>query len=305
MSRVDEVNEFFIHDMNIKKAMMDMVPDPYYLLDKEYIASYVDKAYDDLKYILDEFRDIIKLRYDNYISEDVEKKFKQIMDEFVLCGYDGFKLNEFYTNRISDMRPTFLTKVSQCNCAYYLFRDPAYPIRESKSINELLHSMHSDLINNDNLYRHNEALDKANVGEQMEVTLYGDDNPFGRAVFSAVSANEIDELDETMVFSINDNKVLVMTRGLGHATSIEFDRTTKGDVRVAYYIPKICDVNMVNSLKGISKIKPNTPIFSGASGIFYTTESELLSDVFGLLSGIPTDRDLIKDPTRVERGAHA
>ena len=33
--------------------------------------------------------------------------------------------------------------------------------------------------------------------------------------------------------------------------------------------------------------------------------SELLSDVFGLLSGIPTDRDLIKDPTRVERGAHA
>ena len=92
-----------------------------------------------------------------------------------------------------------------------------------------------------------------------------------------------------------------MTRGLGHATSIEFDRTDKGDIRVAYFIPKICNVDMVNSLKGINPIKPLTPVFAGARGRFYTPEESLDNDLSTLLKGIPSDADLMKDETRTMR----
>ncbi len=301
MSNIEKINDFFEHDMNIKKAMMDMAPDQSYLYDEGYIITYFDTAYHDLDYIFDELRTLIKDFNNKDISENTEKKFQQIMEEFIRCGYDGSKLNKFYHDRIADIRPEFIVKMNQTTAGYLLMRDAAFPVRESRTINEMLHTLHSYVVNNDNFYRGNEQVVKAVLSKDCTVTVYGEDNKLAREVFGILSNHEIPQCDEVLVLSVNEDKVLVMTRGLGHATSFEFDRTPEGDIRVSYFIPKICDVDMINNLKGINRIKPLTPIFTGARGLFFTSEDSLYNDFTGLLHGIPGDDDLMRDETRTLR----
>ena len=88
---------------------------------------------------------------------------------------------------------------------------------------------------------------------------------------------------------INDSKLLIMIRDVGHA--LTFEITIKKDIcEVDYFIPKICNAHMVNLLPGINKVKDNS---FGAIGKFNVSVSELPNTLYNFIRKVPTDDDLV------------
>ena len=301
MNILEEINGFFEHDMNIKQSFVDMAPAETYLYNRDYVITYFDHLYKTLEYLRSEFKEAAYNHYHDQTIAYIDALFEQIMADLLTAGYDGDKLRKFYHDRITYMRPNFNAIVSQNLSGYYLFRNPAYTIKQAKSLNELLHAMHANIVNNDALYDLAEEIASAKGTNNYELHMYGKDSQLARIIYDTALESGLMLADETLILSVNENKVLVMARGLGHATSFEFDMTDQGDIRVAYFIPKICDTRMVNALKGINQVSETAPVFSGATGRFYTTPLELHNDFSELLYGIPTDDDLMKDPFKRER----
>ena len=87
-----------------------------------------------------------------------------------------------------------------------------------------------------------------------------------------------------------DNNVLIMARDLGHALTIDIDLSDSKPL-VNYFIPKICNKNMVLKLPGIGKITDN-----GATGVFEIDNIENINEkIFDLMDKVPTDYDIVYD----------
>ena len=61
MDKIEKINSFFMHDMNIKKAFIRLSIDDEYKYDEHYIEMFVKNAYEDLKYIFQEFNAIMEV----------------------------------------------------------------------------------------------------------------------------------------------------------------------------------------------------------------------------------------------------
>ena len=87
---------------------------------------------------------------------------------------------------------------------------------------------------------------------------------------------------------INEKKLIMMVRDRGHALTIEI--TLNNDkARIEYFIPKVCNLEMVNNLPGINKIKDDTV---GATGIIETDIKDLPNVLFSFISKVPMDEDM-------------
>ncbi len=63
----------------------------------------------------------------------------------------------------------------------------------------------------------------------------------------------------------------------------------KGSYLVSYFIPKICNVAMVNDLKGVQKVTENS---RNTRGSFTTTLDKLPEEVISFISKVPMDKDM-------------
>lgn len=82
----------------------------------------------------------------------------------------------------------------------------------------------------------------------------------------------------------------MMIRDRGHALTIEID-IDGNEVLINYFIPKLCNINMINELPGVYKVKDNEYI--GSTGIFKTSVNDLSKTLFKFISMVPTDYDMI------------
>ena len=62
---------------------------------------------------------------------------------------------------------------------------------------------------------------------------------------------------EKTILSISDNHIIIMLRDFGHATTLDINIENK-NAWIEYFIPKVCNYLMVNSLPGIRKIEEGT-----------------------------------------------
>jgi len=99
-----------------------------------------------------------------------------------------------------------------------------------------------------------------------------------------------EELDVgiTDIISMED-RVCMMIRDRGYALTIDMDTSEAEKVGVKYFIPKLCNEEMIRALKGIDKssITPN-----GARGAFEAKTEEITSELFGFIEKVPTDGDM-------------
>ena len=85
-----------------------------------------------------------------------------------------------------------------------------------------------------------------------------------------------------------------MARDLGHALTVEIEYD-ENMAHVSYFIPKVCNILMVNKLKGITPVKVDengnlkTPY---AKGSFEVETKDLLPTIIELLQNVPQDRDM-------------
>ena len=291
MNTIEKINSFFMHDMNIKNAFIRLSLDDDYKYDEHYVEMFVRNAYEDLKYVFQEFNTIMDtLNINSYLKNYVIESFEKIEEEFAECGFNPDKLKDFYNKCISHMNPTLLADISQNLSGYRVMRDEATVIYKTTTLNELLHVLHASVVNNDLLLKSCDLLDKKarpSQGYNNACTeLYGEEFPLARYVYDNIT-NDV-ESDVITILSVNPDNVLIMTRDLGHATSFEID--DYGDyIMVHYFIPKLCNIELINKLHGINPVKPSATTFQGATGRFETTKDQLMNDINGVLVNIPDD----------------
>ena len=158
-------------------------------------------------------------------------------------------------------------------------------LNKAKSINELLHVVHQTIVNNENIYKRLPLLDS----KDDFAKLYGKENELARNIFNNI--NESIDSSELSMMSLGNDRVLLMVRDHGHALSIEIEKEND-KYYVKYFIPKICNVKMVNELKGVRKVDQTSKF---TTGIFETTKENLTYELIDFIKHVPTDLDQFKD----------
>ena len=144
-----KLEHFFEADARIKREMYNNVPPSDYL-DEQAICKYTDKLNDSLIYIFSELKSIALDLYgkDSDVLESTISMEKIVKQKFYSCGFDINKLRSFYQNYISDMNPEFINYLKAKCVGYSMFSGGMLP-KNTHTINELLHFIHSNIMNNE------------------------------------------------------------------------------------------------------------------------------------------------------------
>ncbi len=210
-----------------------------------------------------------------------------IINNFYSCGYDIVKLQSFYKNFVSNMELDFINAVKEECVGYYIFSGFS-SAKKAKTINEILHFMHSFILNNEQILQSIPLIDKKENDYEYPISLRGVKVPAFEQLL-ALFPNDLDVGCTDMV-AINERKLLMMVRDRGHALTIEITLDLQ-KVRIEYFIPKICNVDMVNNLPGINKVNQDSV---GATGIIDDIPiSDLPNTLFNFISKVPMDSDII------------
>ena len=273
--------------MIIKGELFNLKPSTY---DMKYeIDKYCDKAYKKISDIFDILKNEYFIfegkKYFNYI----DKYKSEILMELLECNGDISKLNKFYNDRISNISRTFLDDVKENVVGYYELKSIDKPLESAKSINELLHLLHADVLNSDSFYKNIPVLmNKKTPYDVGTISLRGEKSDFGVSVFNSLNSDIFMGDVDIIAFK---NNVLLMARDIGHCLTVELTKNND-EVRANYFIPKICNVDMAKRLPGISSIKDDS---IGATGVFYANEDDFFTMFNNFLEKVPTDKDIGKN----------
>lgn len=284
-----KLEHFFMVDKRIKDEMIAISP-PIDYLDTESLIKYTDKLDDSLNYIFMELRCVVKdLFMSNGNTVFYEKVLfleKLVKKKFMECSIDIVKLKKFYQIFISNMSPMFIDTV-KLECVGYSIDGCTNSLSLVSSINELLHLLHSEIMNNDRFFRELPLIESKVNDYKYPLRLRGNRNSFFENVFALFPMNL--DCGYTDMIIVNDNKLIMMVRDRGHALSIEV--TIRNNVaRVEYFVPKLCNLDMINRLPGVNKVSTYSRI--GATGCFEVNKDMLALQLYNFISMVPTDDDI-------------
>lgn len=283
------LQHFFSVDVKIKKEIYDIAPQSFdKYIDEASISKYTDKLNDSLIYIFSELKCIAVDIFGktSYVFEKVCYLEKVIKESFYKCGFDISKLKLFYQKCISNMEPIFIDSVKN-ECVGYTLGDGTNSIEMAFSINEILHFMHSYIINNDTILQSIPLLNKKINNYGYLINLRGTKSPTFEQLFT-LFPNDLD-CGYTDMVVINEKKLIMMVRDRGHALTIEIS-LNNDTARIDYFIPKLCNIEMINKLPGINKVNKNSV---GATGAIEVPINTLPKILFNFISKVPTDSDII------------
>lgn len=207
-------------------------------------------------------------------------------DAFLIGKYKPGIPQKLYLEQFADMSQKMVENVKEAFWGHRLLGGNVETLaKKADSINELLHIFHSYVSNSDKILKALPVIaTKQNTIEET-ITLYGEETELSKKLFEEFPV-ELD-CDETDIVSMQD-KILMMVRSRGHALTIDID-TTQEDVLVKYFIPKLCNREMIERLPGINKIGISE---NGATGLFQTSKEKLNQSLFDFIEQVPTDRDI-------------
>ena len=284
--KIIKLQHFFETDLRIKKGMYNLAPTNIKYLDDNSIQKYTDELDELITYMFTEFK---------CIALDIFEKESNVLDRicylenvtknnFYSCGFDIEKLKIFYKNFISNMKIDFINSVKD-ECVGYSFCGTD-SIELATSTNEVLHFIHSYIVNNENILQAIPLIKEKNNEYNYPITLRGVNVPKFNQLFEEFPSNL--DVGWTDMVAINDKKLLMMVRDRGHALSIEI--SLNGDIaRIEYFIPKICNIEMINRLPGVNKVNTDSV---GATGIIEVAVNDLSTALFNFISKVPTDSDM-------------
>lgn len=285
-----DLENFFDIDMKIKQAIIDLAPNEDYRYNSDYLIEYSDKInsyFNEIEYYINKLTQSFDL---NIYQEGIKEKMKQIQERIQSSGSKFNNLKQIYTSCFTNMNNSIIENAKQNIYGYSINNDISGLINESKSINELLHVLHTYITNNDEILT---SLPLVKRNGQENVSLYGESNKVAEDIF-----NQFKNVDEEFSSGVDivslKNRVLMMARDRGHALSISIDMN-EGASLVTYLVPKICNVDKVNKLRGVHKVRQNADIRTATSGMFEIRDIDNISkEIFDFIQSVPMDND-IKD----------
>lgn len=279
--RFKEFERFFDGDLLVKNTMMDMAPTDADNIDEDSRIEYSDRLFDGLKIISKTFEG-----FGSSVPKTYLEKIRHMEEELIESGIDMKKMQNFYRTRIADMSQDFVEKVGSEVVGYVLSR---YGGEDAETINEMLHFVHSNKINNEGLLQSLPVLDSYKINNYSEMKLYGRENKISRQIFEELQ--ELTMLGPTDIVTTKD-RIIMMVRDSGHALTMEIQSDEQGKIYVDYHIPKICNAKKVNLLPGVKKVPEDAEARANTSGIFQTTQETAADDIKNFIGMVPTDDDL-------------
>lgn len=285
--KLQSLEQFFQDDAKIKQ-LMTFYPNVY---DRDTAIAYEDKMIKNLQEIKYLFTRMLKKIGSDREIDYLNKLFARYESSLLNCKYDPKKLAQFYEACISNMDPALIDEMN-CNIfGYYIFSNYQGTFFKCKTINELLHLLHTYMINSESFYQTMPIINQKEDEYENKVTLYGRNNFLAQTLFDSM-----DQIDSSIIdiLSLKNNHILIMAKDLGHALTVEIEYD-ENMTHVSYFIPKVCYILMVNKLKGITPVKVDengnlkTPY---AKGSFEVETKDLLPTIIELLQNVPQDRDM-------------
>lgn len=280
--------DFFKKDGDIKQALVELAPNEQELYNGDAAVNYADKLYSGTKDITDDIKSIMK---NFYKSEDLEKRLEQIEADVIDAGANPNKLTQVYKKDFSNMSEDLNNNIRKEIVGYNAVNNPHQFDEKVSSINEILHLIHSSIVNDEKILQALPVLETSDYGE---TTLYGtesSENPVAKAIFGKVEDSDESSTD---IVSLSD-RTLMMVRDRGHALTIDIKKDEDDKYYVNYFVPKICNVDKVNMLPGVRKVikregEPQDKEFT--TGVFSVENEDDVADaVMILIEMVPTDFD--------------
>lgn len=280
---------FFKEDKYIKEQMVKLVP-PKDTFDEYVIEKYSNDLYNTLKYI---FNDLIMFSsyFSPYLTKSIESIKDRTLNNLAEAKLDINKLSKFYVENISDMSEELVIATKKDYKGYF-FGGTGESLKYMKTLNEVLHVLHSSIVNNNDLYNSLSIVASKKLDEYTDLKYFGVDNEVARSLYESFPS-ELEDCN-TDIVGLDGNSAMMMVRDLGHALTIEF-QTIGDEIRVSYFIPKLCNKDMINKLPGVNKVDESVDMFDGTTGTFYTTKENLVHDAYEFMKKVPTDSDIVYD----------
>lgn len=278
---------FFKIDLRIKRELMQSAPRPEDSYDEKSRMDYVDEAYRTFRGFHSDFNQIIRdFEFGDYISETTDEFFRRGEEHFAVSNYGTDVPNQIYRHEFTDLRPAFIEKVKDACVGYTFSSDLGGLVKESQSINELLHAYHSHIMNDENILQKVPPVAEKENSRGYPIVLRGESSALSQQVFDAIP----DDLDVGYTDIISaDEHVMMMVRDRGHALTIsaEPDGAQPDKMWVEYNIPKLCNVEMIKALPGLSGYTDN-----GARGGFFASRDAFGQKIVDFISQVPMDSDM-------------
>jgi len=280
--KLQNMEKFFKYNLEIKKILYTTSPKQEYKYSKDLLIEYSDKlfqALNDIEYYMNVILE--KFNFSNQDKSYLKNFIKALKDELIKSGYDYDKLTKFYNVFFANMSEQLVNNVGENCVGYTMFG--GVNLNKDKSLNEILHVVHQTIVNNENILQSLPKIEEKEHNENYEITLYGRENIAAKKIYESFPK----ELDcgWTDIVSLSNDRVIMMVRDRGHALSIEIEKENN-NYYVRYFIPKICNIAMVNELKGVNKVTEDSKY---TVGVFETNLEKLPFEIFDFISKVPMD----------------
>lgn len=282
--KLDNMEKFLKYNLEIKNILYNTMPTEKDKYTKEAIIEYSDKlfkALNDIEYYLNNILE--RFSFSDKDKEYLKNFIKALKQELINCGYDFNKLQNFYNYCFANMNESLVNEVGENCVGYSLFSGVS--LTKAKTLNEFLHIIHQTVINDEKALQSLPKIKEKINNEGNEISLYGMDNLDSNMIFEKFPLEL--SCGPTEIVSLNNN-IIMMIRDRGHALSIEIEKENE-KYYVKYFIPKICNMDMVNDLKGVRKVTKDSKF---TTGIFETDKEHLLFELVNFISKVPMDKDM-------------
>lgn len=284
----ENLDKFFKIDLKIKDLILKTRPN-----EKTYDTSgaikYVDNLIKELDTIKDYFFWVIDTyNMSPYLKDVINNSLNEYNEKLLNSNYDYDRLTRIYEECILKMTVGLEKELQKNLFGYNINRKEVESFEKCKTINDYLHAFHFYIVNNEKIFHSMPVIDRKINKDDEPIILFGKENDLSRDLFNKYPVEL--ETGEVDILSFDDH-LLMMIRDVGHALSI--DSTIENDnIRVSYFVPKSCNIEKVNKLKGVTKLDPLTSdMFSPTNGEFVCKKEDFTSEMIDFISNVPTDID--------------
>lgn len=284
----EKLDKFFKIDLKIKDLILKTKPNEK-IYDTSGAIKYVDNLIKELDTIKDYFFWIIDTySMCPYLKDVINNSFNEYNEKLLNSNYDYDKLTRIYQECILKMTSGLDKELQKNLFGYNINRKEVESFEKCKTINDYLHAFHFYIVNNEKIFHSMPIIDIQINKDDEPIILFGKENDLSRDLFNKypveLGTGEVD------ILSFDDH-LLMMIRDVGHALSV--DSTIENDnIRVSYFVPKSCNIEKVNKLKGVTKLDPLTSdMFSPTNGEFVCKKEDFTSEMIDFISNVPTDID--------------
>ena len=155
MKNLEAMKEFFERDMKIKETLMSLAPteaDDYDELSRMEYVDKLEKGLDSLEY--DTLASIKKFGFGEELNNTIREYFANKKKSMAVGKYEAGICQKIYNSEFASMGENFIEEVKEGFVGYAFFSNPSkLPgfVKKAKTVNELLHSIHSSIVNNDEI----------------------------------------------------------------------------------------------------------------------------------------------------------